>query len=269
MHRLKRIGKILEVLVHKINILETMTPLDFLDFRNMLRPASGFQSYQFKILEALLGLKFDQRYGQNYYLTQLRPDDLAKVKAIEGKASLVQLVNNWLERMPFFENEKFWANYNGQSKETHSKWVFWNDYRDAYKKSLSPHESSNLDYFDNMLFNENYDTERSFSQKANRSMLFIMLYRGYPMLQLPYELLNSLFDIDDLMAQWRSRHINMVHRMIGGRTGTGGSTGKEYLKGALDKHYIFKEIAEITSFLIERRNLPILGKDLEKALGYA
>ena len=57
-HRLKRVTTILKVLVQQIDIMETMTPMDFLDFRDMLRPASGFQSYQFKIVEAKLGLKF-------------------------------------------------------------------------------------------------------------------------------------------------------------------------------------------------------------------
>src|SRR5215218_6285075 len=47
-HRLNRMTVILRVLIHQIDILETMTPMDFLDFRDMLRPASGFQSWQFK-----------------------------------------------------------------------------------------------------------------------------------------------------------------------------------------------------------------------------
>ena len=47
-HRLHRVVTILKVLVQQIDILETMTPMDFLDFRDMLRPASGFQSWQFK-----------------------------------------------------------------------------------------------------------------------------------------------------------------------------------------------------------------------------
>ena len=63
--------------------------------------------------------------------------------------------------------------------------------------------------------------------------------------------------------------MNMVHRMIGSRVGTGGSTGKEYLKGAVDKHYIFKEIAQLTSFLVERRHLPQLVRPMEKRLGFA
>jgi len=60
----------------------------------------------------------------------------------------------------------------------------------------------------------------------------------------------------------------MVHRMIGTRIGTGGSSGKDYLKAAADKHYIFKEIAQLNSFLIERRALPLLPSSLEKKLGF-
>ncbi len=54
---LKRINTILKVLVHQVDILETMTPLEFLSFRNYLENASGFQSTQFRELEFLLGLK--------------------------------------------------------------------------------------------------------------------------------------------------------------------------------------------------------------------
>ena len=70
------------------------------------------------------------------------------------------------------------------------------------------------------------------------------------------------------MAAWRSRHINMVHRMIGLRVGTGGSTGKAYLKGAMDSHYIFSEIADLSSFLFERRKLPVLPDGIREALRF-
>jgi tryptophan 2,3-dioxygenase len=56
--------------------------------------------------------------------------------------------------------------------------------------------------------------------------------------------------------------------MIGIRVGTGGSTGKGYLREAAMKHYIFTEFAELTSFLSERHSLPKLGKTLEEKLGY-
>src|SRR6478672_8596869 len=101
-HRLHRMGVILRVLVHQIDVLETMTPMDFLDFRDMLRPASGFQSWQFKLLEAKLGLKFEHRHGQEYYTRQLRDEHVQLIKEAEASKSLLQLLSEWLERMPFF-----------------------------------------------------------------------------------------------------------------------------------------------------------------------
>ena len=56
-HTLKRVLTILKVLVAQIDILETMTPLGFLAFRDRLESGSGFQSFQFRELECVLGLK--------------------------------------------------------------------------------------------------------------------------------------------------------------------------------------------------------------------
>jgi tryptophan 2,3-dioxygenase len=57
LHTLRRIRTIFKTLVAQIDILETMTPLEFLSFRNYLESASGFQSFQFRELEFALGLK--------------------------------------------------------------------------------------------------------------------------------------------------------------------------------------------------------------------
>jgi tryptophan 2,3-dioxygenase len=249
-HRLSRIVTILKVLVHQVDIMETMTPMDFLDFRDMLRPASGFQSWQFKIIEGYLGLKFNQRHAQDYYLSQLRPDQVDFIRKAESERSLLELVNDWLERIPFTDDERNWSLY-----------------REIYIKSLSESEKENSKYFDEF-FGDDKSVERSLSPKACRAALFIMLYRGYPILQLPFQLLNNLLEIDEQLSTWRYRHMNMVHRMIGTRIGTGGSSGKEYLKGAADKHYIFPEVARLTSFLIERRKLPRLNKEMERKLGF-
>src|SRR5690606_41311928 len=101
-HRLSSMVTILRVLIHQIDIMETMTPMDFLDFRDMLRPASGFQSWQFKLLEAKLGLKFENRHGQEYYTHQLKPEHVKKNKEAESGRSSIELVNDWLERIPLF-----------------------------------------------------------------------------------------------------------------------------------------------------------------------
>jgi tryptophan 2,3-dioxygenase len=77
-----------------------------------------------------------------------------------------------------------------------------------------------------------------------------------------------LLEIDNQMGSWRFRHINMVRRMIGSRVGTGGSTGAGYLQGAMEKHYIFKELTQLSSFLIERNRLPSLPKSLTEKWGF-
>ena len=266
-HRLQRVGTILKVLVQQIDILETMTPMDFLDFRDMLRPASGFQSWQFKIIEARLGLKFDQRHGQQYYTSQLNQHDIETIKSAEEKPSILSLVNAWLERMPFLDTPEYWSSYQSITKNNSSP--FWSDYEHIYNSGLSDAEKQNSSFF-KMMFHETTTTaqERALSPKACRSALFIMLYRGYPLLELPFQLLDTLLELDNQMGNWRYRHINMVRRMIGSRVGTGGSTGAGYLQGAMEKHYIFKEISQLNSFLIDRRALPKLPEALKKALGY-
>lgn len=57
LHTLRRVLTILKTMVAQIDILETMTPLEFLSFRDRLESASGFQSFQFRELEFLLGHK--------------------------------------------------------------------------------------------------------------------------------------------------------------------------------------------------------------------
>src|SRR6476469_2607438 len=135
-HRLNRMVVILRVLIHQIDILETMTPMDFLDFRDMLRPASGFQSWQFKLLEAKLGLKFEYRHGKEYYTAQLKPMHVELIKEAETNQSFLQLVNDWLERMPFFEDKNLWKEYGMEDDE----FPFWTLYKKSYATSLAEAE---------------------------------------------------------------------------------------------------------------------------------
>jgi tryptophan 2,3-dioxygenase len=254
-HRLDRCNTILKLLVRQIDVMETMSPMDFLDFRDMLRPASGFQSYQFKMLEARLGLKFEQRHEQNHYVSQLRPAEVAMIRESESQKTLLELLNAWLERMPFLKDNDFWPGY-----------------RRLYLESLTEGERDHAVLFDNTFSDEYLPAQagkRSLSAAACRAGLFIMIYPGYPILQLPYRLLNGLLEMDEQLSTWRYRHMHMVQRTIGTRVGTGGSSGRSYLQGTLDKHFIFREIAQLTSFLIERKKLPRLDREMERRLGFA
>jgi len=267
-HRLARIVSILKVLVQQIDLMETMTSLDFLDFRDYLRPASGFQGTQFKLIEAKLGLEMPERHGKQYYTSQLRPEDKSKIESIEKETSLITLLNNWLERMPFFKRKKLWKEYQPLATPIKGLHPFWSDYLKIYSDSLLPPERSNIRMFKKIFIEETGEYSRKFSRLANRNALFIVLYRDFPLLQPAFRLLNILLEIDEQLSAWRFRHMFMVHRIIGTRVGTGGSTGKGYLKAAMDKHIIFKEVADLTTFLIARHNLPPLPHRLQKRLGF-
>jgi tryptophan 2,3-dioxygenase len=104
-----------ELLVEQIGVLETMTPLDFLDFRDLLAPSSGFQSVQFRHIENKLGLQRTQRVGYNAmpYESALPSGSKRQVRTVEGRPSLFALVEQWLARMPFlrFREYDFWQAY--------------------------------------------------------------------------------------------------------------------------------------------------------------
>lgn len=276
-HRLNRIIKILELLTQQVSILETMTPLDFLEFRNLLIPASGFQSVQFRLIEARLGLQMDHRFKKDYYKRTneggFDEKDFNKINETENSVSLLSLINKWLERIPFFEND-LWKNYKNQFPRVNNLHPFWSDYRNLYQLSLNEKESNRLKDFDFIFFENKNDSESLleqplFSAAAMRSALFIMLYRDFPVFQTSYQILDALIEIDHEMANWRHKHIDMVRRMIGMRTGTGNTTGRGYLEGALNSHYIFKDVAGLATFLIERKNLPRLPEELIKKLSYS
>jgi len=265
-HKLKRIVKIMELLNHQVGVLETMTALDFLEFRNYLLPASGFQSKQFRLIEAKLGLKMEERHKKDYYKSSRRgslsENDMQEVTLVEGEHTLKQLIIKWLERTPFFE-EGHWEEYVSTSNATENK--FWADYRTIYQGGLSENESGRLAEFDRVLFK---DGRGDLSPRAMQAALFITIYRDLPVFQLPSALLNTLSEIDGLLSNWRYRHFSMVRRMIGIRTGTGGTSDAGYLEGTLSQHYAFREITEVATFLIERSKLPVLPNVLKEKVSF-
>jgi tryptophan 2,3-dioxygenase len=279
-HRLNRIIRILELLNQQVSILDTMTPLDFLEFRNLLTPSSGFQSMQFRLIEAKLGLKMDTRHQFDYYkrineggFTQ---EDFENITQAEAGNNLADLINKWLERMPFFETT-FWRNYQTDASLKILPHPFWNDYRFIYQSTLTEREKPKINDFDYVFFEKNnpdFTEEQvkilrsNFSPAALRSALFIMLYRDFPVFQTSYQILDALIEIDHFFGNWRHKHLMMVRRMIGMRVGTGNTSGSGYLEGALNKHYIYRDLSGLSTYLIERKKLPKLPDELIKHLSF-
>lgn len=267
-HKLKRVVKIMEVLVQQVSILETMTSMDFLEFRNLLQPSSGFQSLQFRIIEAKLGLKMEERYKAEYYkhvrTGGFNAGDYETISNVEKEATLKELIVKWAERTPFFD-ESLWKEYQNLYPVEDGMQKFWSDYKQIYTNSLSGAEHGRLAELERVIYKEG---SGDFSVHAMRAVLFIMMYRNLPIFHLPFDLLTTLIDIDELLSQWRYRHMLMTRRMIGMRVGTGGTSGAGYLEGALRQHYIFKELNEVTTFLIERSNLPDLPNTVKEKMSF-
>lgn len=268
--RLNRIVLILKVLVDQVMILETMTPLDFMDFRNYLKPASGFQSLQFRLLENKLGVKSENRVKYNKDYTKVFGNDekaLERVIQSESQPSLALLVERWLERTPGLEVEGF---------------NFWGKYQTAVNLLLEEQRQIALavpvenlrEYRLNDLANrrEVYESifkpdiheallnrgERRFSHKALQGAILITLYRDEPRFSQPHQILNLLMDIDSLITKWRYNHVLMVQRMIGSsQLGTGGSSGYQYLRSTLsDRYKVFVDLFNLSTFLIPRAYIP-------------
>ncbi|MBX7232169.1 MAG: tryptophan 2,3-dioxygenase [Bdellovibrionales bacterium] len=279
-HRLKRFTTIQKLLIQQIDILETMTPLDFLDFRDFLFPASGFQSFQFRQLESLMGLPASQRLSLNScpYHRVLKPDQSQKMQKLDNEINLFKCVEQWLSRTPFLKitGFDFWKVYI-QSVEQ----MFASDRQTIIETFQNPEDQKkNLDTilqaeksFSSLILEEEYKKSKvqgmwRMSFSALQAALFIQLYRDQPILQLPFKLLTSLIDMDELTTQWRYRHALMAKRMLGTKIGTGGSSGYDYLRQTTDQHRIFQDFNQLTTFLIPRSLLPELSEEVERKLGF-
>ena len=279
--RLRRVTDIQELLIKQIDVMETMTPLDFLEFRNYLFPASGFQSFQFRMVEVLLGLKHGERltYNGAPFDIVFTEDKRQELQQAEEKRSMLQLVNEWLERTPFLEAEEF--NFIESYKKSVQSMlakekaaIQATDLLTDEMKAMRMKMLGDTDtYFANVLDPEHHakmqaEGHLKFSYQATIAALLIHLYREEPILQLPYQLLAIILDIEEHFTTWRYRHAQMVLRMIGQKTGTGGSTGHTYLARTAQQHHIFSDLYNISTLLIPRSDLPPLPDTMRRKLGF-
>lgn len=279
--RLERIVMIQKFINNQIDILETMTPLDFLEFREFLYPASGFQSFQWRCFETKLGLKSDQRlnYNQQPFYLALLPEQQQEMMKVLKEPSLFEVIEKWLERTPFLQTQDFdfWKNYQQAVEDLAAsdlQVVEMNPrLTDSERVKNRAQIQSSLETFEAIFDSNKYKElqERGYfrmSSKALQASLLIQLYREQPILQMPFRLIRALVDLDETMTQWRYRHSLMAHRMLGRKIGTGGSSGSDYLKSATDQHKIFSDFFNLTTFLIPRSMVPPLPAELKKKMGF-
>lgn len=155
-----------QLLVDHIPILETMTPLDFMDFRDYLSPASGFQSLQFRLMENKLGVKQENRVKYNQRYQDVFGDDAHAVERIiasETEPSLCDLVQKWLERTPGLEEDgfNFWQKFKENVNALHDAEEEKANVRQdiCINFSVLKHSKTNKMYFSLFICNP-YSTKR-------------------------------------------------------------------------------------------------------------
>ncbi|WP_100655742.1 tryptophan 2,3-dioxygenase family protein [Alteromonas flava] len=280
-HRLRRVTAIQQLMNDQISVMETMTPQEFLAFRDYLVPASGFQSIQFKQLEISLGLKREYRIDfdkQSFYL-RLTDEDRAYLTELESQPSLFELVDRWLARMPLLEIDgfSFWQLY----KDVTSTYLAEDrevvETNDGLSGEDKARELAGLDEtqakFDALLDETKYAellTSGQFrlSQKAMLSALFIKQYAEEPIFNLPFQFITLLTEVDEKLTIWRHRHAMMVHRMLGGKIGTGGSAGHHYLHRTTQANRVFTDFFDMATFLLPKSLLPQLPQQVRRYLEF-
>lgn len=280
-HRLERILSILKLSIGNIDVLETMTPLDFLDFRDYLYPASGFQSFQFRLIETKLGLRENDRmmYNQSRFQDHLPTAQQGLVADALKADSLFERVEKWLARTPFLQTAgyDFWSGYQqavlgmlqADRETVTANARLTPEIRDRNLKMIDGTESTFKSLFDKKAFEE-LRTQGQFrlSLDAVQAALFIQVYRDEPILQQPFRLLSALIDLDEVLSNWRYRHAQMALRMLGRKIGTGGSSGHDYLRETADRHRIFSDFTRLATFLIPRSKIPALPETVRERMDY-
>ncbi len=280
--KLDRIKKIQTMLIGQFDVLETMTPMDFLEFRDLLIPASGFQSVQFREIEIKMGLHSKDRQGvdREFFMGRLNDKDKTKLQAVENSPTLINTLEKWLERVPFtvMDNFDFWSEYKkaidsvlSDDKETilSNSASLSEKQRNIQLENLELTQDTFLSLFDEKKHNELVaSNQRKLSQKAMLNALFILLYRHESMLSLPFQMLTSLMDIDENFTTWRYRHALLAQRMLGTKIGTGGSSGHQYLKRAADNNRVFIDLFNLSTFLLPKSRLPKLPEKIIKRLNF-
>ncbi|XP_062382867.1 tryptophan 2,3-dioxygenase A-like [Sardina pilchardus] len=269
--RTHRIITIFRLLVDQFAILETMSASDFFDFREYLVPASGFQSLQFRLLENKFGVPNERRvpYNRQHYRENFHGQEREMLLRSEQEPTLLRVVEQWLERTPGLEEKGF--NFWGKLETNITEGLK----REREKIEMRPESEDKDEQMEDFikqrdLFTSLFDEqrhedlmrkgERRLSYKALQGALMIYFYREEPRFQVPFQLLTSLMDIDALMSKWRYSHVCMVHRMIGSKMGTGGSSGYHYLRSTIsDRYKVFVDLCNLANFLVPRHWVPKLN----------
>ena len=225
-HHMERVIETFKLMSQQWRVMETLEPQDFLNFRDELGTASGFESFQMREMESLMGSKWI---------------DGKLIGKPETSNSLYDVTCDWLERTPIQ------GSVYGSTNDEKNVDDFIADYLFAHKKLYPDTNKDAVNFFE----------EESSLRRRRAGLVFIESYRELPLLAWPRKLISTLIELEQSMILWRTSHARMVERMIGRRIGTGGSSGVDYLD-MTTKYRVFVDLWAVRSILIKKEALPEL-----------
>ena len=226
-HHITRVIETFKLMSQQWKVMETLEPQDFLNFRDELGTASGFESFQMREMESLMGKKW------------IDGKPIGKDESTEK--SLYDVTCDWLQRTPIQGSTPDSSNDNEEVN------TFIKQYLEAHKNLYPDTNQEAMDFFE----------EDSVLRRRRAGLIFIESYRELPLLSWPRKLISTLIELEESMILWRSSHARMVERIIGRRIGTGGSSGVDYLD-MTTKYRVFIDLWSVRSILIKKEALPTL-----------
>jgi tryptophan 2,3-dioxygenase len=282
------IARMTELLRHAadhFSLMETLTTRDYLAFRDKLNPASGFQSAQLREIEILAGLSESDRIplgAEHGYMQMLRNHDGSASTAsqrverrLADKPTLLEAINEWLARTPIDGSTP------SQPDDEENVRKFIDAYCAAHRRSAETAMSFSVDVartdadrerlrgrYDRemesarafLLAEDRPEEERAKASRVRAALVFIESYRELPLLAWPRTIIDALVAFEQAFVMFRQRHARMVERVIGRRTGTGGSAGVEYLDQTALRYRIFRDVWAVRTILVQATLLPPLAR---------
>lgn len=281
---LRRIALLFQNVAQHFALMETLTTRDYLAFRDKLSPASGFQSAQLREIEILLGLDSKLRLplgSEATYLEALRypdgresPGSKRVAARLFDTPSLRDALDAWLWRTPIMGStpsdegddakvrafiEAYLASHRGETERARGF---------AQYEGLRPEDGVRLDEryareregARRFLFAEDVEdaAERARRSRIRAALVFVESYRELPLLAWPRELVDAVVEMEQASLIFRQRHARMVERVIGRRTGTGGSAGVDYLDKTATQYRVFHDVWAVRTLLVRESVLPPL-----------
>jgi tryptophan 2,3-dioxygenase len=278
-HSIRRIVVVLGRCADHFQVIETISTRDYLGFRDKLMPASGFQSAQLREMEILLGLRDEDRIPlglEESYMDALRAHDGSEssayrrvAAALADKPSFAVACADWLYRTPIDGRgpddagaaarlDGFVARYGEASHVEVDKTLAiamtrTRDEKDrARLRARYAEEKRAVAAF----FAPTADEGGARTRRIRAAMVFIVTYRELPLLAWPRDLLDGLIELEQAFVVFRQRHARMVERVIGRRTGTGGSAGVDYLDNTALAYRIFRDLWAVRTLQIRAVAVP-------------